>query len=57
MAMRKKVRRFDATVTLGAHEEHFPVLANDYLAAKSMALAYAVQVLRLSDFELRIVGA
>lgn len=53
----KKVRRFEAEVTSGEHEECFPVFAYDYLAAKAMALSYVIQVLRLTEFELRIVGS
>lgn len=38
-------------------EEIFPVYMEDYLAAKSLALSYVLQVLKLRDFELRMVGA
>lgn len=58
----RKVRRFDASVEYRdsagiEREESFPVYAGDYSAAKSTALAYTVQVLRLQDFELRIAGS
>ena len=38
-------------------EEHFPVLAVDSRSANHLALAYVLQILRLDDFELRVVGA
>ena len=58
----KRVRRFEACVTFRSpegvqREETFPVLVEDYDAAKSTAISYVLQVLRLQDFELRIVGA
>jgi hypothetical protein len=58
----KKVRSFQVHVTYtdttGAErEETFPVWVEDYSTAKSTALNYIVQILRLNDFELRLVGA
>jgi hypothetical protein len=38
-------------------EETFPVNAPDYSSATSLAFAYALLVLKLQDFELRMVGA
>jgi hypothetical protein len=38
-------------------EETFPVVAPDYSSATSLAFAYALRVLNLQDFELRMVGA
>jgi hypothetical protein len=38
-------------------EETFPVMAPDYSSATSLAFAYALRVLKLHDFELRMVGA
>jgi hypothetical protein len=38
-------------------EETFPVMAPDYSSATSLAFAYALRVLNLQDFELRMVGA
>jgi hypothetical protein len=57
-----KVRSFTATVSYrdkaGAErEETFPIQALDYRTATSLAFAYALQVLKLPDFELRIAGA
>jgi hypothetical protein len=56
------IRRFAASVTYhrkdGAlHEEEIPVWAEDYRAANRIVLAYVLQVLKLQEFELRIVGA
>lgn len=56
------VRRFAARVTYrdrdGAlHEEEIPLRAEDYGAANRLLLAYVLQVLKLRDFELRLVGA
>ena len=56
------VRRFAASVTYRStegrdQEEEFPVLAADPPTANQLALAYVLEVLRLDDFELRIVGA
>ena len=57
-----QVRVFTASVDYsdaegGAREESFPVYAPDYPAAKDIALNYILQVLKLQDFEMRIVGA
>jgi hypothetical protein len=56
-----KVRPFAATVTYrdsnGAQqEEHVPLVAEDYEAAKALALRYVLEVLKLEDFELRVAG-
>jgi hypothetical protein len=56
------VRRFAASVTYrdkdGAlHEEEIPLRAEDYGVAHRLLLAYVLQVLKLRDFELRLVGA
>ena len=58
----KRVRRFEACVTYRGPEgveveEVFPVYTEDYPSAKSMALTYILQVLKLQDFELRMVGS
>jgi hypothetical protein len=58
----KKVRRFEAQVTYRSpdgteREETFPVQAEEFSAAQSMAEHYVLQVLRLKEFELRMVGA
>jgi hypothetical protein len=57
-----KVRRFVAHVAYtgsdgGAREDSFPIYTHDFQVAKSMALSYALAVLKLGDFELRLVGA
>jgi hypothetical protein len=56
------VRRFEASVTYrdgkGAEqEESFPVHARDYALANRMAFAYVLEVLKLAEFELRLVGS
>ena len=38
-------------------EETFPVKAPDRSSASDLALAYVLQVLKLEEFELRVVGA
>lgn len=58
----KKVRQFTAYVMYrdeaGAErEESFPVHTHSFDKAKDTAFRYAVNVLRLQDFELRMVGA
>lgn len=58
----RKVRRFDASVSFrdskGVESEvSFPVYERDYSAAKSAAFTYALQILRLQDFELRMTGS
>ncbi len=60
--MKKKMRTFAAEVSykdsIGTScEETFPVTVDDYDTAKDLAVRYAVEVLKLQDFELRIVGA
>jgi hypothetical protein len=57
-----KVRPFTASVTYRnadgqTTEETFPVRSSDYTAASRLAVAYILQVLKLQDFEMRIVGA
>lgn len=57
-----KVRAFAASVSyhdkLGkSQEDDFPVLARDHSSAYSMALAYVLQIMKLEEFELRVVGA
>jgi hypothetical protein len=56
------IRRFAASLTYRRkdgtiHEEEIPTWAEDYGAANRLALAYVLQVLKLRDFELRVVGA
>jgi len=58
----KKLRTFSAEVSYknpegGSVEETFPVTVEDYDTAKDLAFRYAVEVLKLRDFELRIVGS
>lgn len=58
----KRVRHFEAHVTYqypggGEREETFPVQVEDYDTAKSVALSYVLEILKLKDFELRIKGA
>ncbi|MFL6196864.1 MAG: hypothetical protein ACJ75H_21955 [Thermoanaerobaculia bacterium] len=59
--MMRTVRSFAASVTFHhegqSHEEEFPVLAHDYDQATRMAFTYVLQVMRLGDFELRVVGS
>jgi hypothetical protein len=38
-------------------QEKFPVVAPDRAAASDLAFAYVLQVLKLGEFEIRIVGA
>jgi hypothetical protein len=57
-----KVRRFTASVEYKdaegkTKEESFPVTVEDYTTAKDLAETYVLQVLKLRDFELRLVGA
>jgi hypothetical protein len=56
------IRRFLASVSYhdpaGAlQEEEIPVQAEDYDKANRLVLAYVLRVLKLSEFELRVVGA
>jgi hypothetical protein len=58
----KKVRRFTASVEYrdaeGKNlEESFPVTVEDYATATALAESYVLQVMKLREFELRIVGA
>jgi hypothetical protein len=57
-----RLRRFLAEVsytdpTGTTQEQTFPVHVEEFAVAKSLAVTYVLQVLRLKDFELRIVGA
>ena len=57
-----KVRHFTASVEYQdaegkAKEESFPVTVEDYVTAKALAETYVLQVMKLRDFELRLVGA
>jgi hypothetical protein len=57
-----RVRNFVAEVEYRdregvAREERFPVKAGEYNVAKNLAFDYVVRVLKLGDFELRLVGA
>jgi hypothetical protein len=56
-----RVRLFLASVSYRntegtVQEEEFPVYTSDYASASNMAFTYVLQVFRLTDFELRIVG-
>jgi hypothetical protein len=56
------IRRFSASVSYRNQEgalleEEIPVLAEDYDKANRLAFSYVLRVLKLRDFELRIVGA
>lgn len=56
-----KVRLYSVTVAYQSgdgrsREERFPVHAYDPSMATDMAVAYVLQVLRLKEFELRVVG-
>jgi hypothetical protein len=57
----RKVHHFVASVSYEKdrlqHTEEWPVYAWDHPMATQMAVAYAVQVLKLKDFELRVVGS
>jgi hypothetical protein len=57
----RTVRSFSASVSFHhegqAQEEEFPVQAFDYAEATRMAFTYVLKVMRLGDFELRVVGA
>jgi hypothetical protein len=59
---RRNVFRYAASVTYRGPNgedrlEEFPVFAADSTTANDLALAYVVRVLKLSEFELRIVGS
>ena len=52
---------YSATVTYRdregrMHEEVFPVRAYDHATAIDLAVAYVLRVLKLTEFELRVVG-
>jgi hypothetical protein len=56
------VRRFEASVSYRdaegqEREEAFPVHAADPGLANRLAFTYVLSVLKLDDFELRVVGA
>lgn len=56
-----KLPLFSAAVTYRdadgrIQESVFPVRASDHATAKDMAFAYVVEVLKLKEFELRVVG-
>jgi hypothetical protein len=57
----RKVHHFVASVSYQKDRqnltEEWPVYAWDHPMATQMAFAYAVQVLKLKDFELRVVGS
>jgi hypothetical protein len=58
----RKVFPYSATVTYRNAEgqeieEAFPVRTTDRATASDLALAYVLQVLKLREFEIRIVGA
>jgi hypothetical protein len=58
----KKVRSFEAEVEYRDQqgmrcEERFPVRAVEFEAARDLALGYVLRILKLSDFELRLVGS
>jgi hypothetical protein len=38
-------------------EEVFPLRAKDRVAASDLAVAYVLKILKLQEFEIRIVGA
>lgn len=57
-----RIRRYSASVTyrneLGKmQEDEFAVNHSDHASASRIAFAYVLQVLKLNEFELRIVGA
>lgn len=58
----QKVRSFTVSVSYKDkagrdQEEIFPVKSLDYSTATSLAFTYALRILKLQDFELRMVGA
>jgi hypothetical protein len=58
----RTVRRYEASVSFRdaeglAREEAFPLVTFDHQGATRLALAYAVEVLGLAEFELRVVGS
>jgi len=57
-----RVRSYAASVTYRngegkMQEEEFPVLSQDHAAASRLAFAYVLQIMKLQDFELRVVGS
>jgi hypothetical protein len=60
--MNLKIRLYSASVSyrnsLGKmQEDSFPVRASDPAAASEIAFLYVREVLKLEDFELRVVGS
>jgi hypothetical protein len=58
----RKVHPYKASVTYRNREgqeieEAFPVRTADRAAATDLAVAYVLKVLKLQEFEIRIVGA
>ena len=56
------VRLYSATVTYRdgdnrVQEDTFPVRAHDHARATEMAVDYVLHVLKLKEFELRVVGS
>jgi len=56
------VRRFEASVTFRDHlgqlrDQTFPIHTHDYGSANRLAFTYVLAVLKLDEFELRVVGA
>ncbi len=61
-ASRRRVYPYKASVIYREREgqeveEVFPVRAMDRAAASDLAVAYVLKVLKLQEFEIRIVGA
>jgi hypothetical protein len=57
-----KIRPYSASVAYRnsegkVQEEEFPVRAADNAAASHLAFLYVREVMKLEDFELRVVGA
>jgi hypothetical protein len=57
-----RVRQYAASVTYRngegkLQEEEFPVNSRDHAAALRTAFAYVLQIMKLEDFELRVVGS
>ena len=58
----RMVRRYEAMVSFrdGAgidRQEAFPLMTSDHQSATRLAVAYTLEVLGLSEFELRVVGS
>ena len=57
-----RVRPYAASVTYRngegkLQEEEFPVISHDHSGASRLAFAYVLQIMKLEDFELRVVGS